>query len=68
MDYRYMTLQATIPIHIEVVVKLDDDGMVVDVYTEDVPGRRSNCGNSIASTWKLYSEMGVEVRQVEEEE
>ena len=33
-------------------VKLDDDGVVVDVFKE---------GDSIASTWKTYAEMGVEI-------
>ena len=43
------------PIEIEVQVKLDDDGVVVDAFTE---------GQSIASTWKTYSEMGVEVNEI----
>ena len=42
-------------IEIEVQVKLDDDGVVVDAFTE---------GQSIASTWKTYSEMGVEVNEI----
>ena len=35
-------------------VKLDDDGVALDVFKE---------GQSIGSTWKTYSEMGVEVNE-----
>jgi len=37
-------------------VKLDDDGVVVDVFKE---------GQSIGSTWKTYAEMGVEVNEIQ---
>ena len=38
-------------------VKLDDEGVVVDAIGED--------GESIGSTWKLYSEMGIEIKTLE---
>ena len=37
-------------------VKLDDDGVALDVFKE---------GQSIGSTWKTYSEMGVEVNEIQ---
>ena len=40
---------------VEVQVKLDDDGLVVDAFME---------GQSLGSTWKTYSEMGVEVNEI----
>ena len=43
------------PIEIEVQVKLDGDGVVMDAYSE---------GMNIASTSKTYSEMGVEVNEI----
>ena len=43
------------PIEIEVQVKLDGDGVVMDAYSE---------GMNIASTSKTYSEMGVEVNGI----
>ena len=53
LEARYLRLE--IGDEIEVQVKLDDDGVVVDAFTE---------GQSIASTWKTYSEMGVEVNEI----
>tara|TARA_B100000214_G_C23539138_1_gene433147 strand:- start:31 stop:237 length:207 start_codon:yes stop_codon:yes gene_type:complete len=38
-------------------VKLDDDGVALDVFKE---------GQSIGSTWKTYSEMGVNVNYIDE--
>ena len=38
-------------------VKLDDEGVVIDAWQEDV---------CVASTYKLYSEMGVEVKEIED--
>tara|TARA_R100000008_G_scaffold1899_1_gene1543 strand:+ start:160 stop:357 length:198 start_codon:yes stop_codon:yes gene_type:complete len=61
LEARYLHLPVELlfggraPIEIEVQVKLDDDGVVVDAFTE---------GQSIASTWKTYSEMGVEVNEI----
>jgi len=46
--------QAGITVH----VKLDDEGVVIDAWQEDV---------CVASTYKLYSEMGVEVKGIEDE-
>ena len=43
------------PIEIEVQVKLDGDGVVMDAYRE---------GMNIASTSKTYAEMGVEVNEI----
>jgi len=36
-------------------VKLDDDGVAVDVFKE---------GQSIGSTWKTYAEMGLEITEL----
>jgi len=40
----------------QIQVKLDDEGVVVDAFDDD--------GECIDSTWKLYSEMGVEVKEL----
>ena len=40
---------------ITIHVKLDDEGVVVDAWQED---------ESIASSWKTYNDMGVEVREL----
>ena len=55
-----MTDERYIRLHLdggEIQVKLDDEGVVVDAIGED--------GESIGSTWKLYSEMGIEVKTIE---
>ena len=39
---------------VSISVKLDDEGVMLEVWCED---------ECTASTWKLYSEMGVEVRK-----
>ena len=44
---------------ITVRVKMDDEGLVVDAW--------DGKNEIIASTWKLYSEFGVEVKEIEEE-
>jgi hypothetical protein len=44
------------PVEIEVQVKLDDDGVVMNAYSE---------GMNIASTCKTYAEMGVEVNEIQ---
>ena len=44
--------QSGITIH----VKMDDEGIVVDVWGGE--------DEVVASTWKLYSEFGVEVRRL----
>jgi hypothetical protein len=41
----------------EIQVKLDDEGVVVDAIGED--------GEIIGSTWKLYDEMGIEIKTLE---
>ena len=38
-------------------VKLDDEGVGVDAWQED---------EVVASTWKTYNDMGVEVKEIEE--
>ena len=40
-------------------VKLDDEGIVVDAWSLD---------DCVASTWETYDELGVEVREVEDEQ
>ena len=55
-----MTEDRYIYLHLDggqIHVKLDDEGVVVDAIGED--------GESIGSTWKLYSEMGIEVKTLE---
>ena len=42
----------------QIQVKLDDEGVVVDAIGDD--------GELIGSTWKLYTEMGVEVKPTKE--
>ena len=39
-------------------VKLDDEGIVVDAWQD---------GEVIASTYELYSEMGVQVKEIDDE-
>ena len=41
----------------QIQVKLDDEGVVVDAIGDD--------GESIGSTWKLYDEMGIEIKTLE---
>mgnify|MGYP003321617784 CR=1 FL=1 len=41
---------------------LTDEGVVLDAYDN------SGNGECIDSTWKLYSEMGVEIKQLKENE
>ena len=40
---------------VTIQVKLDDEGVAVDAWHED---------ECVASTWKTYDEMGVEVREL----
>tara|TARA_Y100000361_G_scaffold137095_1_gene138240 strand:+ start:1888 stop:2067 length:180 start_codon:yes stop_codon:yes gene_type:complete len=42
----------------QIQVKLDDEGVVVDAIGDD--------GEIVGSTWKLYTEMGVEVKPTKE--
>lgn len=59
LEERYLHLPVEIGIlgpHLEVQVKLDDDGVVVDAFME---------GESLGSTWKTYAEMGVEVNEIQ---
>ena len=44
---------------ITVHVKMDDEGIVVDAW-----GGEDKC---VASTWKTYNEMGIEVKEIENE-
>ena len=39
-------------------VKLDDEGVVVDAWSDD---------ECIASNWKTYNDMGIEVKEIEDE-
>ena len=41
----------------QIHVKLDDEGVVVDAIGDD--------GEIIGSTWKLYDEMGIEIKTLE---
>lgn len=41
-----------------VEIKLDDEGIVVDAWSLD---------DCIASTWKTYNELSIEVKEVEHE-
>ena len=41
-----------------VQVKLDDEGIVIDAWSLD---------DCIASTWKTYNELGVEVKEIKDE-
>ena len=41
-----------------VQVKLDDEGIVIDAWSLD---------DCIASTWKTYNELGVEVKEIQYE-
>ena len=41
----------------QIQVKLDDEGVVVDAIGDD--------GEIIGSTWKLYDEMGIEIKTLE---
>ena len=43
---------------ITIRVKMDDEGLVVDAW--------DGKNELIASTWKLYSEFGVEVKEIED--
>ena len=52
-------LQTNMTIH----VKLDDEGVVVDAWGQDEDGDEA----VLASTWKTYNEMGVEVKGIENE-
>ena len=51
---------------IEIHVKLDDEGVAVDAYYED-DVEPSMGDMHIGGTWKLYSDMGVEVKEIENE-
>ena len=42
----------------QIQIKLDDEGVVVDAIGDD--------GEVVGSTWKLYTEMGVEVKPTKE--
>lgn len=53
MKERYITLDVP-NTSMRVVVKLDDDGVVVDIASR-------NDDEALATTWKTYGELGVEV-------
>jgi len=55
-----MTDERYIHLHLdggEIHVKLDDEGVAVDAIGDG--------GEIFGSTWKLYSEMGIEVKTLE---
>ena len=41
-----------------ITVKLDVEGVVVDAWSDDT---------EIATTWKTYNDMGVEVKEIKDE-
>jgi len=43
---------------LQVVVKMDDEGIVLDVWKDK---------DVIATTWKMYDEFGVEVKELEDD-
>tara|TARA_Y100001963_G_C6494542_1_gene314997 strand:+ start:267 stop:470 length:204 start_codon:yes stop_codon:yes gene_type:complete len=54
-----MTEERYIHLHLDggqIQVKLDDEGVVVDAIGDD--------GEIVGSTWKLYTELGVEVKPI----
>ena len=55
--YVYLHLEPNhIPKGVTIAVKLDDEGVVVDAFSDGE--FQEEC---LGSTWKLYSEMGIEV-------
>ena len=62
--YVYLHIEPTddMPNGITIHVKLDDEGVVVDAWDEPADA----VDGAIASTYKLYSEMGVEVKEIED--
>ena len=50
--------QTSMTIH----VKLDDEGVVVDAWGQDEDGDEA----VLATTWKTYNDMGVEVKKVKD--
>ena len=64
--YVYLHIEPTYALGtrgITIHVKLDDEGVVVDAWHEPADA----VDGAIASTYKLYSEMGVEVKGIEDE-
>ena len=59
---RYVYLQVDLhpyrPPQMTIQVKLDDEGVAIDAWQDD---------ECISSTWKTYNEMGVEVKELEDE-
>ncbi len=53
---RYMYMHHIDNGDVSISVKLDDDGVVIDVWKGD---------RVIASTWKTYAEFGLEVKELE---
>ena len=53
--YLHIDLRESLEDGIHIHVKLDDEGVVVDAWQED---------EVVASTWKTYADMGVEVREL----
>jgi len=47
---------------ISISTKLDDEGVVIDVWCNE-----AGVSKCVASTYKLYSEMGVEVKEIEDD-
>lgn len=62
--YAYLHIDAaTLAEHVEyglnIQVKLDDEGVVIDAFGKD--------STEVATTWKMYQEMGVQVRDAQPE-
>ena len=59
---RYVYLKVDLhpyrPPQMTIQVKLDDEGVVVDAWQDD---------ESVASSWKTYNDMGVEVKEIKDE-
>ena len=60
--YVHLHLARPFPEGVTITVKLDDEGVVVDAFSTGE--LQEEC---LGSTWKLYSEMGVEVKEIEDE-
>jgi len=60
-DNRYITLRYSVdlPTDLLIQVKFDDNGVVVDLYSEDEDGDVEE----LESTWRLYDELPIERKE-----
>lgn len=66
MDKQYIELEVPDSDKL-VIVKLDDEGVVVDIVNQGWSlGQGNSTNEPIASTWKMYDELGLEVKRLEE--